>query len=56
MRRLHPALDVVADAMLLACCQSVLHMDSNVTSAVALMNPEARMVHVTDVLGVPGRR
>ena len=43
------AADVVADAMLLACCDVVLHMDSNVTSAVACMNPESRMVHITEM-------
>ena len=44
------AADVLADAMLLACCGCVLHMDSNVTSAVALMNPEVAMVHITDAV------
>jgi hypothetical protein len=44
------AVDVVADAMLLACCQYVLHMDSNVTSTVALMNPDAVMVHVEEIM------
>jgi hypothetical protein len=29
----------------------VLHMESNVTTAVALLNPEAKMVHVASVLG-----
>ena len=42
------AVDVVADAMLLAKCNCVLHMDSNVTSAVALMSAEVEMVHIRD--------
>ena len=47
------AVDVVADALLLASCDTVLHMDSNVTTAVAMMNPDAQMVHITDLLRVP---
>ena len=47
---LEDAIDVVADAMLLARCQYVLHMDSNVTSAVALMNADVTMHHITSVL------
>ena len=43
----------------LRCCGWVVHMDSNVTSAVALMNPEATMVHMVDanveVPEYPGR-
>ena len=42
------AVDVVADAMLLAKCNCVLHMDSNVTSAVSLMSAEVEMVHIRD--------
>ena len=44
------AVDVVADALLLSSCRHVLHMDSNVTSAVSLMNPETCMHHVVDIL------
>ena len=47
---LDDAADVLADALLLSCCGHVVHMDSNVTSAVALMSPDARMEHVIDVL------
>lgn len=48
------AVDVVADAMLLARCGHVLHMDSNVSTAVGLINPSAKMLHMVDVLGGPG--
>ena len=44
------AVDVVIDAMLLACCDSVVHMDSNVSSAVGYLNPATRMRHVVDLL------
>ena len=47
---LQDAVDVLCDALLLASCDTVLHMDSNVTSAVACMNPRTRMVHVNDVV------
>ena len=47
---LQDAADVLCDAMLLACCHTVLHMDSNVTSAVAFMGPECDLVHIDDVL------
>lgn len=47
---LNDAVDVVADALLLSCCGWVLHMDSNVSSAVAIMAPRTQMVHVVDVL------
>jgi hypothetical protein len=47
---LQDAVDVVADALLLSRCQWVVHMDSNVTSAVALMNPHTTMLHMVDQL------
>ena len=46
---LSDAVDVVADALLLSCCGWVVHMDSNVTSTVTLMNPDVHMVHMVDV-------
>ena len=46
---LSDAVDVVADALLLSCCGWVVHMDSNVTSTVALMNPDVTMLHMVDV-------
>ena len=49
---LQDAVDVVADALLLSCCGWVVHMDSNVTSTVTLMNPEATMVHMVDAMGL----
>lgn len=51
---LEDAVDVVADAMLLSQCDYVLHMDSNVTTAVGLMGRDVRMLHVIDVLGERG--
>lgn len=50
------AVDVVCDALLLASCDTVLHMDSNVTSAVALINPDATMVHIADAMAMGARR
>ena len=47
---LQDAVDVLADALLLASCGTVLHMDSNVSTAVAIMSEKAEMVHVEDVL------
>ena len=41
---------MLTDALLLAKCDWVLHAESNVTLGVALMNPDARMVHITDIL------
>ena len=46
---LKDAVDVLSDALLLAKCATVVHMDSNVTSAVALLNPKATMVHMCDL-------
>ena len=45
------AVDVLTDAMLLAQCAHVVHMDSNVSTAVALLAPRAQMAHVADLLG-----
>ena len=42
---------MLTDALLLACCKTILHMASNVTPAVALLAPEANMMHIADVLG-----
>jgi len=47
---LQDAVDVLCDAVLLSHCAHVLHMDSNVSSAVAIMNPNSEMHHVNDVL------
>ena len=47
------ALDVLTDAILLSHCGRVLHMDSNVSSAVGIINPELEMLHVADVLTAP---
>ncbi|KAL1507657.1 hypothetical protein AB1Y20_007274 [Prymnesium parvum] len=44
------ALAVLGDAMLLSQCRRVIHMDSNVTSAVSIMNPDTEMLHIVDVL------
>ena len=44
------AADVLADALLLARCSHLVHMDSNVSTAVALLSPTIRMVHVTELL------
>ena len=46
---LRDAVDVLCDALLLAQCRCVIHMDSNVTSTVALLNPNAVMVHMCDL-------
>lgn len=46
---LRDAVDVLSDALLLAKCATVVHMDSNVTSAVALLNPRVTMVHMADL-------
>lgn len=48
---LEDAVDVLTDTLLLCKCKAVLHMDSNVSSALALMNPALDMVHIEDVLG-----
>ena len=46
------AADVLCDALLLSKCGMVLHMDSNVSTAVSLMAPASTaMVHIADVLG-----
>ena len=47
---LQDAADVLCDALLLAKCTCVLHMDSNVTSAVGMMSSDCQMEHVTDVI------
>ena len=47
---LDDAVDVVADAMLLSRCDIVLHMDSNVTTAVGVMGQHTKMLHMVDVL------
>ena len=47
---LQDAVDVLCDAVLLSHCAHVLHMCSNVSSAVAIMNPKAKMHHINDVL------
>jgi hypothetical protein len=44
------AADVLCDALLLSRCGTVLHMDSNVTSTVGILNPTCEMRHVHDVL------
>ena len=46
---LQDAVDVLCDALLLARCATVLHMDSNVTSAVAFINPKCEMHHIDDL-------
>lgn len=48
---LQDAVDVLTDALLLAECGTILHMDSNLSTAVALLAPAARMLHVASVLG-----
>ena len=48
---LSDAVDVLVDAMLLSCCRAVVHMDSNVSSAVGILSPSTQMRHVVDVLG-----
>ena len=48
---LRDAADVLADAMLLAGCDALLHADSNVTLAAAILNPGLRLVHVLDAAG-----
>ena len=52
---LQEAVDVVADAMLLAACAAVVHVDSNVTSSVGYMSPSVEMLHVADLLDPSGR-
>ena len=47
---LQDAVDVVADAMLLATCAWCVHMDSNVTTTVALISPGTEMLHMVDIL------
>ena len=47
---LQGALCVLGDALMLSHCGQVLHMDSNVSSAVAVMNAKVRMYHIADVL------
>ena len=47
---LSDAVDVLADALLLASCHVVVHMDSNVSSAVSYLNPASEMRHVLDLL------
>ena len=47
---LEGALQVLGDALMLSHCGHVLHMDSNVSSAVAIINPNTEMLHVADVL------
>jgi len=44
------AADVLIDALLLARCHWLVHMDSNVTSAVSLINPRIKMLHVAELL------
>ena len=44
---------MLTDAILLSHCGRVLHMDSNVSSAVGIINPELEMLHVADVLTAP---
>lgn len=43
------ACDVLIDALLLADCDRVLHLSSNVTMCVALLNPETELIHFDDV-------
>jgi hypothetical protein len=49
---LQDAVDVLTDALLLSKCDWFLHMESNVSTAVALMNPELKLVHVADILDI----
>ena len=44
------AVDVVTDALLLAACKVLVHIDSNVTSAVSYLSPDLEMLHVVDLL------
>lgn len=48
------AADVVTDAHLLAMCSALVHIDSNVTSAVSFINPALEMLHVADLLAGGG--
>jgi hypothetical protein len=43
------ACDVLIDALLLADCDRVLHLSSNVTTCVALLSPETELIHFDDV-------
>jgi hypothetical protein len=45
------ACDVLIDALLLADCDRVLHLSSNVTTCVALLNPETDLIHFEDIGG-----
>lgn len=44
------AADVLTDALLLASCRALVHVDSNVTSAVSFWAPTLEMMHVVDLL------
>ena len=50
---LQEAVDVLTDALLLARCGWVLHAESHVTHAVALISPYTEMIHITDLSPSP---
>ncbi len=47
---LRDAVDVMIDAELLAACGWLVHMDSNVSTAVSLISPAVELHHVADLL------